>query len=157
MLVQVSDWSPTPGDAAATFLAGELEQVGADAGYVGVLDIDKRTVEVSRVTRYSEKPVRLTFPADAPYPLVQALRDMHPLFIGSNEALACDHPGLTRVVEQDHACATLPLLGGGGNILGAVNLAFEDPHDFSDLERSEIQAIAERCAAALADALGTPV
>jgi GAF domain-containing protein len=139
-------------DVAAMCLAGELERVGADAGYVGTTTRGD-TVEVARVTAFSARPVRLVFPADAPYPLVEALRTGSPIFIGNNEQLACDHPGLVRVVADDHACATMPLTGPDGTVIGSLNLGFEEPHEFTDVERDEIARIADRCSAALADAL----
>jgi GAF domain-containing protein len=139
-------------DVAAISLAQELERVGADAGYVGT-PTRSDMVEVARVTAFSQRPVRLVFPADAPYPLVQTLRTGSAMFIGSNEQLACDHPGLVRVVADDHACATLPLVGPTGDLLGSLNLGFEEPHEFSEAERSEIEQIAERCGVALAAAL----
>jgi GAF domain-containing protein len=140
------------GDVAAIFLAEQLERVGADAGYIGTPGRNDM-VEVARVTPFASRPVRLVFPADAPYPLVRALRTGSPMFIGSNEQLACDHPGLVRVVADDHACATLPLVGPDGGLLGSLNLGFEEPHEFSDEEREEITRIAERCGASLAAAL----
>jgi GAF domain-containing protein len=139
-------------DVAAMCLAGELERVGADAGYVGT-PTRSDMVEVARVTAFSSRPVRLVFPADAPYPLLEALRTGSPLFIGSNEELACDHPGLVRVVADDHACATMPLTAPDGTVLGSLNLGFEEPHEFTDAERTEIERIAARCSTALAAAL----
>jgi GAF domain-containing protein len=130
-------------------VAGELEAVGADAGYVGVPDLSSLSVEVARVTPYCARPVRLAFPASAPYPLAETLRTGSPLYIGSNEQLACEHPGLTRLVVEDHACATLPLLDPGGAVVGALNVSFEDPHVFADHERAAIVALARRCAQAL--------
>ena len=147
-----ADASRSPLDAAAVCLAAELETVDADAGYVGMIAADGATVEVARVTRYASTPVRLSFPVDAPYPLVQALRSGSALFIADNEQLRCDHPGLVRVTSDDHACATLPLTNAAGERLGAVNFGFEDPHPFTQDELERIGAAARRCAEALAGA-----
>jgi GAF domain-containing protein len=140
---------PAPLDAAAMVLAGALELLGADAGFVGTVAPGARVLEVARVTPFSKSPVRLAFPVDSPYPLAVAIRDRQALFIASNEQLACDHPGLVRVVEEDHACATMPLFAADGGLLGAVNVGFEDPHEFDDDERTLIGVVAKRCAAAL--------
>lgn len=142
-----------PVDAAALVIARELDEIGADAAFVATLAARADAVDVARVTRWSARPVRLAFPLDAPYPLAKALRDREPLFIADNEQLRCDHPGLVRVQEEDHACATLPLVEADGSLLGALNLGFEDPHDFSAEERAAIAAVAERCARALGAAL----
>ena len=143
----------TPGDVAAMIVASELESVGADAAFVATVVEDGRTLEVARVTPYSAHPVRLAFPVDARYPLAEAVRSGRSLFIASNEQLSCDHPGLLRLKEQDHACATMPLLRKEGELIGALNLGFEDPHEFTDEERVRIARIAEECADALAAAL----
>lgn len=134
-------------------LARELGLVGADVGYIGVPDPSRLAVEVARVTPHSERPVRLAFPVDAPYPLAAALRTGSELFIADNEQLRCDHPGLTRVVAEDHACATLPLRDDSGTVIGALNVGFEDPHEFTEQEREQIERIAAQCASALAAAL----
>lgn len=141
-----------PVDVAALAAQGELENVGADAAFVAVASKDGSAIEVARVTRYSGRPVRLAFPADAPYPLAEVIRRGSPLFIASNEQLRCEHPGLVRVDDDDHACATLPLRGDEGELLGALNLGFEDPHEFTDAERELIATLAVRCARVLREA-----
>lgn len=142
----------TAGDTAALSIAAELEAVGADAAFVATLAEDGRTVDVARVTQFSEHPARLAFPIDAPYPLAEVIRHGDAIFIASNEQLSCDHPGLIRVQDVDHACATLPLRDATGALLGALNLGFEDPHKFSAVEREAIEQLAERCARALDEA-----
>jgi hypothetical protein len=121
----------SPNEAVAMMVAPLLADIGADAGFVGAVSADGRTVEVARVTPFSKAPVRLAFPLDAPYPLAATIRRAQPLFIASNEQLACDHPGLIRVEAEDHACATLPLVG--------------------DEERAAIEQLAARCARTLDD------
>jgi GAF domain-containing protein len=140
----------TPTVRAARLLSGLLDLVGADVGFLGTLTDDGKTLDVFRVTPYSENLVRLAFPIDAPYPLAYAIRSRQPLFIASNEQLECDHPGLVRVEASDHACATMPLHGADGRLVGALNVAFEDPHEFDQDERTLIAAAARRCAAVLA-------
>lgn len=140
------------GDRAALAIATELARVGADAGFVATLSANGRIVDVSRVTRFSEHPARLAFPVEAPYPLAEVMRRGAAIFIASNEQLSCDHPGLVRIQDVDHACATIPLRDAGGRLLGALNLGFEEPHEFSEAERAEIELLAERCARVLEEA-----
>lgn len=142
------------GDRAALAIAAELVRVGADAAFVATLSASGRTVDVSRVTPFSEHPARLAFPVDAPYPLAEVMRRGDSLFIASNEQLSCDHPGLVRIQDVDHACATIPLRDANGGLLGALNLAWEEPREFSDAEREELQLLAERCARVLEEARG---
>lgn len=136
-------------DAAVAIVADALPELGADAGFVATLDPDGRTLDVARVTQYSRAPTRLSFSVDSPYPLAQAVRNGERLFIASNFQLACDHPGLVRVNSDDHACATIPLVQDE-HVLGAVNIAFEDPHEFSTDEIERVEQVARRCRDALA-------
>ena len=148
--------SADPGalDAGATVLAARLRELGADAGFVAAVSSDGRTVEVARVTPFSRAPVRLAFPADAPYPLAAAIRRNQPLFISSNDTLACDHPGLIRIRGEDHACATFPLHDADGTVIGSANVSFEDPREFSEAERAEIEQLFAACAYAMAQMQG---
>ena len=141
-------------DAAATVLAARLIALGADAGFIAKISPDGQTVEVARVTPFSRAPVRLAFPVDAPYPLAAAIRRNEALFISSNETLACDHPGLVRIRGEDHACATFPLHGADGTVIGSANVSFEDPREFSESDRAAIEDIFAACATALTQ---TPV
>lgn len=136
-------------DVAASVLAEQLSSLGADAGFVATVSPDGRTVEVARVTPFSQAPVRLAFPADAPYPLAAAIRRNEALYISSNDTLACDHPGLIRIRGEDHACATVPLHSGDGSVIGSANISFEDPREFSPGDRSEIEKLFAACADAL--------
>ena len=139
-----------PADVATVIVADCLEVLNADAGYVGTVGTDGQTIEVARVTEFSHTPVRLEFPLDAPYPLAETIRTGRELFIESNEQLVCDHPGLVRVKEEDHACATLPLYDENGDLLGALNLGFDEPHEFTPDEREQIQILAGFCADVMA-------
>ena len=143
--------SPNNLDAEiATVIVAEcLERLGADAGFVATVDHEAGTLEVARVTQYSQAPVRLTFPLDARYPLAETIRTKQPLYIGSNTELVCDHPGLVRVTEEDHACATVPLLAEDGELLGALNFGFDDPHAFTPEERDLIDVVARHCGQAM--------
>ena len=136
-------------DVAAAILAASLDVVAADAGFVATVAGDGRTLDVARVTPFSPTPVRLEFPVEAPYPLAETIRTGRPLFIANNEELLCDHPGLVRVKSEDHACATLPLFDDDGELLGAVNLGYDEPHSFTAAELEVIDLIARHCARAM--------
>ena len=135
---------------AAAVLAAGLSTLGADAGFIATPSPDGRTLHVARVTPSSTASVRLAFPVDAPYPLAAAVRRDEPLFISSNEALACDHPGLVRVRGEDHACATVPLHGSTGAVIGSANVSFAEPREFSDDDRARLRALFSACEQSLA-------
>jgi GAF domain-containing protein len=141
----------SPADVVALMIASFLPLIGADAGFVATLSENGETIEVSRVTPHSKTPVRLTFPIDAPYPLAEVMRKREPIYIANNEQLHCDHPGLVRVEEADHACATLPLTAEDGCLVGALNLGYEDPHEFTPDERKLIELVGRRCSRAMTD------
>ena len=143
-------------DAAAAMLAARLGQLGADVGFVAAVTPDGETVEVARVTPHSNVPVRLAFPISAPYPLAAAIRFDARMFISSNEALACDHPGIVRIRGEDHACATVPLHGSDGRVVGSLNVSFEDPRDFTDADRALIDEATTECEAVLAHSRDRP-
>jgi len=132
-------------DDVAKLLGGRLAGLGADAGFVATLSGDGRMLEVARVTPFSTAPVRLAFPADAPYPLARVIRDDQAIFITSNEMLACDHPGLVRVRDEDHACATLPLHSSAGAVIGSANVSWEEPREFSDSDRAAVAELLAEC------------
>ena len=136
-------------DMASALVGDLLDKVGADAGFVATPVDDGRSLAVARVTPYSEKPVHLDVPADAPYPLAATIRNRAPLVIANNEAL-CEHPGLVRMKSEDHACVTQPLFGEGGELLGAVNVAFDEPRDFTAEELGLVEVLARHCADAMA-------
>ena len=136
-------------EAAALLVARGLDALGADTAFVATVSADGKTLEVVRVTPASENVVHLAFPLDSPYPIAEAIRGRRTMFIASNEQLACDHPGLVRVQAADHACATLPLFDPEGDLLGALNIGFEHPHEFDDEERRRIESLGELCACAM--------
>ena len=137
-------------DVATVIVAQCLEALDADAGFVATVDEKRQRLNVARVTPFSETPVRLELPLDAPYPLAETVRTRQALFIESNERLTCDHPRLVRVAAEDHACATLPLFDtDGGELIGALNLGFDEPHAFSDEELELIDLLGRRCAEAM--------
>jgi len=150
-----ADAPSVPLDEVATMLGGRLAGLGADAGFVATLSSDRRMLEVARVTPFSTAPVRLAFSADAPYPLARVIRSDEGIFITSNEALACDHPGLVRVRDEDHACATLPLHGTGGAVIGSANVSWEEPREFSDADRVEVAMLLGECEQELARRLSS--
>lgn len=145
----VAPGGPTSIARAAERLRDALGELGADVGYIGRLGSGGRAVHVLRVTNGSPNLVELAFPLDAPYPIAAAIRLGVPFFISDNAHLACDHPGLVRVRTEDHACATVPLFDGDGELLGAINVTFEDPHDLTERERVLIESAAVECATEL--------
>ncbi len=148
------DAARMPADVAATMVADSLSALGADAGFVATLDPDLGTLEIARVTPYARHPVRFTLALEAPYPLAETIRTGEPLFIENNEQLACNNPGLIRIRSEDHSCATMPLLNESGELLGALNLGFDEPRAFGARDYELIDLLARHCAGAMTLAQG---
>ena len=141
----------TPDDVAAVMLTSGLKALGADAGFVAVYDADRESLRVSRFAGYDSIPVeRLEVPLTANLPIAHAVRMRTAMFIGSNEELTCEHPGLTRVDPDDHACASMPLMVSEDlPPMGAINLRFDEPRTFSAGDERLFSMLAERCAQAM--------
>ncbi|MDQ5820102.1 MAG: GAF domain-containing protein [Actinomycetota bacterium] len=145
----VRDAARMPADVAATMIADSLSALGADAGFVATVDPDHGALEIARMTPYARHPVRFTLPREAPYPLAEAIRTREPLFIENNDQLKCDNPGLVRIRSEDHSCATVPLLDESGELLGALNLGFDEPRAFSARDYELIDLLARHCSEAM--------
>ena len=145
----VRDAARMPADVAATMIADSLSAIGADAGFVATLDPDLGTLEIARVTPYARHPVRFTLALETPYPLAETIRTRESLFIENNEQLACNNPGLIRMRLEDHSCATVPLLDESGELLGALNLGFDEPRAFAARDYERIDLLARHCALAM--------
>jgi PAS domain S-box-containing protein len=90
------------------------------------------------------------FSIDAPTPLSYVARTATPLFLESAEDWAEQFPELTVLAESvgHQANAVVPLVVGGASI-GALGMAFEHAHHFTDDERAFAITLARQCALAL--------
>lgn len=141
-----------PDEVVSVLFAQALEVLEADAGFIGLLDESGETVHVQHFVDYSGAPARrIEVAASEHLPLIATALDGEVRVIESNEDLACDYPGLTRLNAADHACATVPL-HDGERLRGALNVAFDEPRRFTPAERFVLQEIARHCADALGGA-----
>ena len=138
-----------PEEVVTVMFAQALDVLRADGGFVGLIDAAGASLRVNHLADYSgvaTEQVELSVAEELP--LVATALDGQPRFISSNEDLSCNFPGLRRLDASDHACATVPLQVGG-EPRGALNVAFNEPREFSAVERTIIDAIAVHCSAAL--------
>ncbi len=141
----------TPDEIAYVMLTSGLRALGADAGFLAVYDSDRELLRVSRFAGYDSIPVQqLEVPLSANLPIAHSIRMRTPLFVGSNEELMCDHAGLERLDPDDHACATVPLMVSEDlPPLGAINVRFDSPREFTQVDRKLLTMLGERCAQAM--------
>lgn len=141
----------TPDEVAFVMLTSGLRALGADAGFLAVYDSERELLRVSRFAGYDSIPVeQLEVPLAANLPIAHAIRMRTALFVGSNEELLCDFDGLERLDPADHACASVPLMVGEDvPPLGAINVRFDSPREFSQVDRRLLAMLGERCAHAM--------
>jgi GAF domain-containing protein len=141
----------TPDDVATAMLTAGLKALGADAGFLAVLAEDGETLRVSRFAGYDAIPVQqLELSLAANLPIAHAVRMRTAVFIGSNDQLTCDHSGLDRLDPADHACASVPLLGDeDAPALGAINVRFDTPREFTAMDERMLSMLGERCSQAM--------
>lgn len=141
----------TPDEVACAMLTSGLRALGADAGFLAVVESERQLLRVSRFAGYDSIPVeRLEVPLSANFPIAHAVRMRTAMYVGSNDQLACDHPGMERIDPADHACASIPLIAGEDMApLGAINVRFDVPREFSAVDRRLLEMLGERCAQAM--------
>jgi GAF domain-containing protein len=133
--------------AAAAFRA--LGAIGACAAEIHALAGPDEIVLVARHGRAAEAsgaPVRL----DAPEPAAEVVRSGRALWLESPDEIDERYPLLAaeRARREEGAWAVVPLLASG-RALGALTVAFAEPHRLEADERNFVRLVAQPCAAAL--------
>jgi PAS domain S-box-containing protein len=123
--------------------------VHAQAGIVMMLSNDGTTVSPARSVGYPDEALAALQrkPADAPYPVRDALRG-EPIFLASAEEWEARYNPPMLKLSDEHAAAVLPL-GGGERPLAALSIRFAKSHDFDASEREFLFALARQCGQAL--------
>lgn len=142
----------TPEEVTAVVVQEGRAAMGASAGLVALLTPDRREVEIVMAAGYPEEAVTpwRRFPADAPVPLVDAMRWGEPIFIESAAEVIARYPALAAAqrITQTGALAALPL-AVGEEVFGALGLSFEEDRAIAPEERRWMVSLAQRCALAL--------
>jgi signal transduction histidine kinase/PAS domain-containing protein len=123
--------------------------VHAQAGIVMMLSKDGATVSPARSVGYPDDSLVTLqhIPADAPYPVRDALRG-EAIFLASAEEWNSRYDPPVWGLSKTHAAAVLPL-GGGARPLGALSIRFAESHNFDVAEREFLVALARQCGQAL--------
>jgi signal transduction histidine kinase len=147
------------------FTAQMLERVGAAGVASLIVDEGRRTLEASAASlvlaRENDEPDVIAAhghtdvvlnPAselyNGPTPLMDAITDGTPIWIGSEEELHERYALLSGYPKSGRAWAALPLKLDGRRI-GALVLSYEEPGPFTPEDRSFMLLIAQQCAQAL--------
>lgn len=142
----------TPSDVAQVVVDHALRALGARAGSIRQLAPDGSTLQAVRMKGYSEEVAGAwnSVPLDLRTPLTDAFRSGAPIFASSIEEIAALYPDQAAAAQSTgfQSFATLPLVVEG-RVIGAMNLSFPDPRQFTDDDRAFMQVLAQQCAQAL--------
>jgi two-component system OmpR family response regulator len=140
-----------------------LPALGGCVAVLALLDSDGKEFYCPRVAGYPEEVADAwrRFPADAPVPIAETVREGRPVLLGTLEQRAAYYPPdlalpATRV---GRALAAVPLRLG--EVVGGLGFAFPDNRTFDEAELTALEAAASLCAEALVrvrrDGLGVEV
>lgn len=131
----------------ATFVQQSVAS-GARAGLIVSL-VDGRVNPV-RTFGYDDDQVAKWFPDSVarPYPICTAMREAHPVWLGSLRAAVDEYPGIagTWSSMSTHSIAAVPLMDDDGVVTGAVGWSFITANGFSGAHREALTRIAETVA-----------
>jgi PAS domain S-box-containing protein len=144
----------TPAEVARAVFELGLRLPQADAGTLCLRHGDALTVAYVHGVGGPGIAAGSHVPLGSPVPLAEAARTRKPIWLESPDETDARFPA---IAEQSRsagyvAAAVLPLLDGGGEVLGVLGLAYTRPHQFTVDERAFIQTMAVHCALALSRA-----
>ncbi|MFL5922156.1 MAG: ATP-binding protein [Gaiellaceae bacterium] len=141
----------TPQEVLDAILTEGVRAAEAHAGAIGVLSEDGETIELLAQRGYDPDVMRgwSTFPLDAELPMSEVVRTGEPRFISSIAERNRLYPALSKLGQEGHALAVLPL-AVEGSVYGGLSLSFDRDLEFEP-ERRELKiAFARQASQALA-------
>ncbi|UBV44525.1 PAS domain S-box protein (plasmid) [Deinococcus taeanensis] len=140
----------TTDEVVQVILLQGLEAMGADAGGVVLLEPGGQHVTVLGSAGFPERIERpwRRFPADAPVPAADALRQGQDLFM-TGEDWSTLYPHLQHVRSPTTGATAVLTLRIHGRITGAITLAFAEDRPLSEADRQHLRSVAAQCALAL--------
>ena len=140
------------GEVATIVVEQGVAALSADAGSIVRIADDGASLEVVRAVGYPNAAVERwqRLPIDAPFPLAEAARAQHPVFLESAEEWRARYASAATpdMLADNRAWAALPL-AVDGRALGAMGLSFAQSHVFDPDVRAFMLALAQQCALAL--------
>jgi serine phosphatase RsbU (regulator of sigma subunit)/uncharacterized protein YigA (DUF484 family) len=141
----------TPADVASTVMREAIEQHGAVAAAVGIIDRARREVELLVDDGYPEQALDVLrrFSLDAPIPAAAAARTSSPVLVGTLEERSERFPLLPPALgDGSVAIACLPLRVAD-RTYGVLILRYTNERAFGDDERRFLLTLADDCSQAL--------
>ena len=138
----------TPTDVTNTCLESALEAVGAEAGFVVLVQPDAVVVDIVSSHGYSEDELERwgRFELDADVPFARAIAGGEPVWALTQSDMA-DFLGIDDVLP-DRGWVALPLRTPAG-VRGALHLSLRHERELSERERSWLVTVVSQCAQAL--------
>jgi signal transduction histidine kinase len=123
---------------------------GASGGVVALLSSDESRLELMYTQGYAPDVTMAWqyIPLDASTPLAEVVRTGQPLLIESPQEARTRFPQLAEASQDFGAWASLPLLTNG-TAIGAFDLSFAAPRQFSAEDRALLETLAQLAAQAL--------
>jgi CheY-like chemotaxis protein len=145
------DRACTVEEAADALVHLGLPALNACVGVLALLNEDAQEYFCPRISGYPQEVAEAwrRFPADAPVPIVAAVRQGQPILLESLERRKAFYPSSIQLPAQvGRALAAIPLKRG--ELVGALGLTFPDDRAFSDDEREILLLVAALCEETLA-------
>jgi PAS domain S-box-containing protein len=139
--------------AAAIVLDEAVPALGADAGTIGMLGDDGRTVTLVEPRGYAEDALEpwQEFRLDADVPMADAIRNGEAIWSSDPQVMRARYPGLGQGEPEFSALVIVPLTVESWGF-GAIALSFHAPREFSEEERGFLLVASQQAANALARA-----
>ena len=143
----------TKAEVIEQILDAGVEASGAESCVIGMVDPSGRALEI-RGARQERSPSLEAFqslPLDADALPTRVVREGEPAWLHDRDEAERFQTGLAATMEHfgSAAVACIPLKVEG-KVLGAINLAFDEPQDFDAHTRTFLTALAQQCANAYA-------
>ena len=142
----------TEEEVAAVIVSGGLEALGAGVGAVLVLNESGTYFRNLRISGYPDEVTRHFpgFPADANFPIADAVRSGEPVLMETLEEQVTRYPELAMFRESypGGAAAAIPMFLRDRPV-GGIGYVFPGPRSFPPEDREFLLALARECAQAL--------
>ena len=137
------------GELVATEVRAAFE---SDTAWLGLLTTDRTEFVALAQTGFPEQAITpwLRFPADAPIPAADVVRDGEPRWFRSADEMRAAYPATAGTIEKmpQEAVVFLPL-ALGDEVRGVMALGSFERRDFPEPEREFAVALAQQCAQAI--------
>src|SRR5215208_3392514 len=119
------------GETVDVVLREAVPAVGGDAGAVGLLERDGKTIRVAGYRGYSDASLAQweTFPLEADTPMSEAIRNDQPFWSTDTGELKRRYPALAEAEIDFSSLAVIPL-AVEAEAFGALAVSFKEPHRF---------------------------